>query len=207
MSVLNQLANALGRRDEVPNIELARKLAEKKDKVSIKELVNHISDKNKDIAGDCVKVIYEIAEINPKLVADHSKEFISLLEHKNNRIQWGAMTALGKITSLVPDQIYKALPKIILAAEKGSVITKDHYVNILITLCCITKYSKEVFPLLNEMLLTCPENQFPMYAENAVVIINEENKAAFLKTIKSRLKDIEKESKKKRVEKVIKKLS
>ena len=46
-----------------------------------------------------------------------------------------------------------------------------------------------------------------MYAENALPIINDKNKAIFIKTLNSSLSDIEKETKRIRVEKVIKKLS
>jgi predicted AlkP superfamily phosphohydrolase/phosphomutase len=50
-------------------------------------------------------------------------------------------------------------------------------------------------------------NQLPMYAKRAVTIINENNKKLFVKTLTSRLNDIEKENKRKRIEKVIKKVS
>jgi hypothetical protein len=46
-----------------------------------------------------------------------------------------------------------------------------------------------------------------MYAENSVPIINDKNKNEFVKIISSRLKEVEKESKKKRIEKVIKKVT
>jgi hypothetical protein len=89
----------------------------------------------------------------------------------------------------------------------GSVITKDHGVNILIKLCSIKQYANNAFTLLNEQLLSSPTNQLPMYAERAMSIINDKNKTLFVKTLTSRLGDIEKDSKRKRVEKVIKKFS
>ena len=42
MSVLNRLATSLGRRDEVPNQELARDLAAKKDKVGVREIAENL---------------------------------------------------------------------------------------------------------------------------------------------------------------------
>jgi hypothetical protein len=44
-----------------------------------------------------------------------------------------------------------------------------------------------------------------MYAENALPIVNEKNKALFIRTLTARLDDFEKETKRKRVEKVLKK--
>ncbi len=207
MTIIDKLATSLNRRDEIPNQELAKQIAKSNDKKSVKELVDHLSNKNKNIQSDCIKVIYEIGTLKPKLLADFSKELIALLDSKNNRLQWGAMTALNTITNESPKPIYKALGKIIDVADKGSVITNDHCVGILIKLCAIKEYAEDAFALLNERLKISPTNQLPMYAENALSIINDKNKAAFIKTLNSRLPDIEKDTKRIRVEKVLKKLT
>jgi hypothetical protein len=206
MGVLSKLASSLNRRDEVPNQELAKEIAKKKSKIDIQELVNNLSNKNKDIQNDCIKVLYEIGEINPSLISPYSKEFIKFLDHKNNRLRWGAMTAISSIALEDPKGVYAALPKIIDAAEKGSVITKDYAVNILIKLCSAKQYADKAFLLLNDQLLKSPTNQLPMYAEKALPVVNEKNKEAFVRTLSSRLDDIEKDTKRKRVEKVIQKL-
>jgi HEAT repeat protein len=207
MSILNKLASALDRRDEVPNQELAKQIAAKKDKDAVKELVENLSNKNKDIQSDCIKVLYEIGAIDPSLIAAYYKDFLTLLDSKNNRLQWGAMTALSSITSENPKAIAASLSKIMAAADKGSVITKDHAVNILIRLCSLKEYADNAFALLNEQLLKSPTNQLPMYAENAMSVISEKNKKKFIQTLTSRLDDIDKDTKRKRVEKVIKKVS
>ncbi len=207
MSVINKLASSLNHRDEVPNQELAKQIVNKKDKKAVKELVENLDNKSKDIQNDCIKVLYEIGEREPSLIAEYAKDFITLLDNKNNRLQWGAMTAINTITLENPEIIYSALSKIIAAADKGSVITKDYGISILIKLCSIKQYSEDAFSLLNEQLLNSPTNQLPMYAEKAILIINEKNKTLFIKTLTSRLDDIEKETKRKRVEKVIKKIS
>lgn len=206
IKVLDKLASALGKRDETPNLELAKKIAATNDAAAVKELVENLNNKNKDIQSDCIKVIYEVAALKPKLISKYVKELIGLLGNKNNRLQWGAMTALHAITGESPKIIYNALPGIISAADKGSVITNDHCVGILIKLSAIKEYSKDAFGLLLERLLASPQNQLPMYAENALPVINESNKAAFIKTLSSRLDDIEKDTKRARVEKVIGKL-
>lgn len=207
MSVLDKLASVLGRRDEVPNQELAQAIVKNNDAKAVKELVDNLHHKNKDIQSDCIKVLYEIGEHKPALIAAYAPQFIALLGHKNNRLQWGAMTALSAITLENPKEIYAALPAILEAADKGSVITKDHAVNILINLYSVKKYQDDAFPLLIELLVSSPVNQLPMYAEKAMPVILDKNKALFIKTLQSRLDDIDKDTKRKRVEKVIKKLS
>ena len=69
MSIITSLASSLGRRDEVPNQELARALAAKKDKAGIREIAENLWNKDKNIQADCIKVLYEIGYIEPKLVA------------------------------------------------------------------------------------------------------------------------------------------
>lgn len=206
MNVINKLASSLNRRDEVPNQELAAEIANSNDKKAVKELVENLSNKNSAIQSDCIKVLYEIGTVKPALIAGFADSFISLLNNKNNRLQWGAMTALHAITNEKPGAIYKALAAIIAVADKGSVITNDHCVGILIKLAAIKEYAEGAFSLLLERLKASATNQLPMYSENALPVINDKNKAIFIKTLTSRLADIEKETKRARVEKVIKKL-
>jgi len=207
MNVIDKLASSLNRRDEIPNQELAKQVAAKKDKKAVEELVENLNNKSKDIQNDCIKVLYEVGKINPALIADYANNFIALLDHKNNRLQWGAMTAINTITLEKPKQVHDALSKIIDAANKGSVITKDYAVNILIRLCSVKQYAEEAFQLLIEQLSNSPDNQLPMYAERAIPIINNNNKKLFIKTLSERLSDIDKDTKRKRIEKVIKKVS
>lgn len=207
MSVIHKLASSLGRKDEIPNQELARQIVNDNDPYAVKELVENLKNKSKDIQNDCIKVLYEIGELKPALIAGYTTEFISLLDNKNNRLQWGAMTAIYTLTLENPHAIYAALSKIIEASDSGSVITKDYAVNILIRLCTIKEFADEAFSLLVEQLLNSPTNQLPMYAERAIPIVNDKNKKAFILALSSRLNDIEKETKQKRVEKVIKKFS
>ena len=69
MSVIDQLASSLGRRDEVPNQELARRLAETEDRQGIAEIAKNLWSKDKAIQADCLKVLYEIGYLKPELVA------------------------------------------------------------------------------------------------------------------------------------------
>jgi hypothetical protein len=207
MSIIPKLATSLNRRDEVPNQELASEIVERNDAAAVSELVENLADKNKGIRNDCIKVLYEIGYVKPDLIADHVSKFLRLLDSKDNRLQWGAMTALGCIVRKRPAEIYSALPAIIDAADKGSVITRDNCVNILISLSSIDKYADKTFPLLLEQMMTCPTNQLPMYAESAIRAVKADKRNRFAKVLFSRLDEIEKVSKRKRVEKVIGKIS
>jgi hypothetical protein len=206
MSIINELASSLNRRDEVPNQELAAKITSSKDKTAIRELVDNLQSKSKDIQNDCIKVLYEIGAAEPKLIAEYASTFLELLKHKNNRLQWGGMAALDSIVLEKPRFIYESVPAILDAVSKGSVITMDGAVNILIKLCGIPAFKENAFVFLIELIQKAPTNQLPMYAERAMPIITNENKVQFISVLSNRLNEIEKESKRKRVEKVIAKI-
>jgi hypothetical protein len=207
MSIINQLAYSLGINSEEPNKELARKIAANNDKKAIEELVANLNNKVARIQSNCIKTLYEAGELKPELTAPYAREFIALLDNKNNRLVWGAMTALSGIVAENAALIYDAIAKIVAVADKGTVITKDHAVNILVQLGAIAQYNETAVVLVMEQLLTAPENQFPTYAEKAAPIIQAAHKAAFLNILTDRLPGITTGTKKKRVEKLIKKLS
>lgn len=204
MTVLDQLATALNRRDEVPNQELARRIVEAGDKSAIKELVDNLVNKDKNIQSDVIKVLYEIGERRPELIAKYYKEFGKLLESKNNRLVWGAMTALDAIVITEHKGVYGLLARILAIADGGSVITKDHAVGILVKLASLKQYADSCVPLLLEQLMKSPNNQFPMYAEKSLAVINKNNRKRFEEVMTNRVEGLEKESQKKRVIKVLK---
>lgn len=206
MSVISRLASSLSRRDEAPNQELAIEIATNADIGAVAELVENLNHKSKDIRHDCIKVLYETGERAPSITAPYADQFALLLDSKDNRMQWGGMTALNAIVSERPDVVFAAIAKLAAVADKGSVITRDNFLAILIKLSGIPQYSEQTLPLLNEQMLSCPANQLPMYAENALPVMGGSQKREFVRTLSSRLGDFEKESKRKRVEKVLKRL-
>jgi hypothetical protein len=207
VTVIDKLASSLKRRDEAPNVKLAQSIVQKDDKGAIVDLVGNLANKDREIQSDCIKVLYEIGERKPTLIAQFAEVFASLLDSKNNRLVWGAMTALDCIAPEKPEAVHRMLPKIIDVANKGSVISRDHAVSILTKLASRKEYADDAVSLLVEQLRHSPSNQLPMYAEKAILIIREKDRDLFLRTLRSRLGDVQKESKRRRVEKVIAKLS
>ena len=176
MSIINRLASSQGRRDNVPNQELAKEIADSNDKKSVLELIETMkTTKDKRLQSDCIKTLYEIGYIKPELISEHYEYFLTLLESKNNRLVWGAMIALNTISRVRPKEIHENLEEILKATSKGSVITKDNGIGILINLCAVKEFENEIFPLLMKQLKECESKQLPMYAERALPIIKEQN--------------------------------
>ena len=208
MSVLDKLATALDRRDEVPNQELARRIVRDRNAAAVKELVENLNHQNKAIQSDCIKVLYEIGGSNPDLIARYYKDFAKQLDGKNNRVVWGAMMALDTIALKEPKGVYGMLARILeVADESGSVIARDHVVGILVKLGTLKLYKRNCLALLLEQLMSCPNNQFPMYVEMAFPVIDADNRKRFQQVMEKRLPKLERESQKKRVAKVLKKLT
>jgi hypothetical protein len=203
MSLIDKLATSLGRKDEAPNIALAEIIARKKDLTAVRELIDILQHKDKNLQSDAIKVLYEIGERDAKLIADHGQIFLALLKQQKNRLVWGALTALDAIADIKPKALYHSLPEILDVAAKGSVISRDHAVNILIKLCRDKRYITHVMPLLLSELASCPVNQLPMYAERALPVVTADIRQQFQKTLESRMEEIAQDSKRRRIEKII----
>lgn len=207
MSVLDQLASSLGRRDEVPNQELARKLAAAKDKKGIRELAENLWNRDKNIQSDCIKVLYEIGGIEPKLIADYADEFVKCLRSKNNRLVWGGMTALAEVAKAKPDAVFKHLDELKKAKETGSVITVDNAISALAyTAAANDKYNNAIFPYLLKHLAGCRPKEVPQHTEKTMPAVNASNKADFIKVLEKRIEDLS-GSGLSRLKKVIKRVS
>lgn len=203
MSVINRTASSLGRRDDVPNKELAKELAETNNAGEIRELIENLKNKDRNIRSDCIKVLYEIGYIAPELIAEYVKEFLRLLKSKNNRLVWGSMIALSTIAEIKASELYKHRKEIKQAIEKGSVITVDSGIRALsITASKSREHQVELFPYLLEHLAACRPKDFPQYSEKILAAVNAENKMAFIGAINSRMKGMN-SSQIKRLKKVV----
>jgi len=191
MSVLNRIAYYQNRRDEVPNQELARDLARRKDKAGIREIAENLWNKDRNVQADCIKVLYETGYIDPSLIAGYVEDYIKLLRSKNNRLVWGGMIALGIVAGLKADVVFAHLTEIQKAMDNGSVITMDNGVLALARAASgAEKYNKAIFPYLLEHLQTCRPKDVPQHSEKTLPAVNASNKAAFAKTLEKRMEDL-----------------
>ena len=191
MSVLNRIAHFQNRRDEVPNQELARDLATQKDTAGIREIAENLWSKDKNVRADCIKVLYEIAAIDPSLVAEYVEDFVRLLKSGNNRLVWGGMTALGAIAELKADAIHAHLGEIIKTMDAGSVITMDNGIQALALAASKSEtYNRDIFPYLLNYLQTCRPKDIAQHAEKSQPAVNAANKAEFIAALEKRMDDL-----------------
>jgi hypothetical protein len=206
MSILNKLASALGRNDEAPNQILAKEIAEARDKKAVRELVINLSNTDKAIQSDCIKVLYEVGALKPDLIADYVDDFVMLLEGRNNRLIWGAMTALGAIADRRAADIWEHIDAIIEATEHGSVITQDWGIRVLAAVSASDKSrEKHILPFLTAFLQKCPPKDLPRHAASVMVAVNGGNRAEIGSILEARRTSL-KPAQARRLDQIIRKL-
>lgn len=191
MSVIDKLAHSLGRRDGVPDQELARDLAAKKDRKGIREIAENLWHKDRNIQADCIKVLYEVGYIEPKLIAGYTEDFVKLLKSRNNRLVWGGMTTLAEVAKANPDTVFKHLDAIKKAKETGSVITVDNAISTLAHTAAANKqYNAAIFPYLLKHLSSCRPKEVPQHSEKTMPAVNTSNKTEFIRVLEKRMEDL-----------------
>jgi hypothetical protein len=206
MSVLNKLASALARGDEMPNQLLAKEIAEADDQKGVQELVDGLASPDKAIQSDCIKVLYEIGALKPELIAPYVDTFLKLLQSRNNRLVWGAMTALGAIADRRATEIGKQLGVIVEATRDGSVITQDWGVRVLATVAAKDeKYTTQIFTFLKSFLQKCPPKDLPRHTESCLVAVKASNRDELLPILEARKVSL-KPAQAKRLDQVIRKM-
>ena len=190
-ALLNRLAYQKTRRDRTPNLDLARDLAAREDKVGIREIAENMWNENKNIHSDCIHVMYELGAIDPMLIMLYAQDFIKLLKSKNHDMVFGAITALAEIAKVQPDFTFKHLVEIQKARDTAPVTAIEPLISLLAyTASANDNYNKTIFPYLLQQLSTCRPSEMAHYAELTLPAVNENNKADFIKALRKRNEDL-----------------
>jgi hypothetical protein len=160
-------------RNEIPNEELARELAETNNTAGIKEISTYLFDKNSSISSDSLKVLYEIGYLKPELIQVYIDTFISLLDNKNNRMIWGGMIALSTIAHLKADDIFKKIDLVLLTMKKGSLITEVAGIKTLVKVAMKNeRYKEKLLPVLFEYMEKARPIDFATRIETILPLIH-----------------------------------
>lgn len=187
MSTLQKIAWFQGRRDDIPNQELAKELAENENRTGIQDLAENLWHEEKNVRSDCVKVLYEIGYLRPDLITGYVEDFLKLLNEKNNRLVWGGMIAPGTIASLRPAEIGEKLNDVLTTVENGSVITQVWGMRVLAQVAAgAPQHSPRIFPFLLDQLKLCKPRDVPTHAESILPAVTADNKDELLAVIESR---------------------
>jgi hypothetical protein len=187
MSVLQRIAYFRGRRDEIPNQELARELVEARDVEGIREIADNLGHSIPGVQSDCLKVLYEIGYLAPDLIAGYVERFLALLRHKNNRMVWGGMIALATIAGLRPAEIWNDVDAVIAAVDYGTVITEVWGIKTLARVAAANEtYGQRLFPLLMSYLKVCLPRDVPVHAESILPAVDAGHQDEYLAVLEAR---------------------
>lgn len=179
MKWINKIAFYQNVRNETPNKELAKELADTDNKEGITEISKYLYDKNRSVCSDCLAVLYTIGYSKPELIQEYIDDFLKLLTSKNNRMVWGSMIAISTIAPLKPDYIFKQIDLILQTMKKGTLITQVWGIKTLVNLSSGNKKRKEkTIPILFNYLEECRPIDFASRIETILPVIEspEENK-------------------------------
>lgn len=204
--MIEKIAFYQNRNDEEPNIVLAIQLVKSKNTMGIREIVDGLGNKEKQVVNDCIKVLYEIGYRSPELINPHVGVFIDNLRSNNNRLVWGCCIALSLLADANSDKLYENIDAINKVYEEGSVITTDNSISIFAGIIRGNeKYAKTILPVLLTHLENCRPKEVAQHAERISVCINRKNKQGFVEVLMKRLDSLA-DAQKKRVVKLIKKI-
>jgi len=206
MTVLDRIAYYRGRRDEAPNQQLARALARRKDQAGIREIARNLSHPNRSVQSDCLKVLYEIGYLDPRLISEYARESLGLLGSKNNRMVWGSMIALGTIAPRSARIIGPRLDEVFAALDRGSVITVVWGVRTLAGVACASRsHRPRIVPHLLRRLEICLPRDVPTHAWSCLPAIDHASRDLFLAVLDRRRPELS-SSQAARLRKVIREL-
>ncbi|WP_258103200.1 hypothetical protein [Marinoscillum sp. MHG1-6] len=186
MDVLSRLASSQERLDQDPNKVLAQEIVQSNDILAIGELKALLQHKSTNILFDALKVLEVVGENDPELIRDLFDDLVPLLTHKTNKIVWIAMSAFCQITHYHPEKTFDHLPRILQIMDEGSVITRDKGFKILVGLYTDERYRDECKPLIREQLIKAPDNQFGMYTEKWMEVIQPSDLRSLITIVEKR---------------------
>ena len=205
--MIKKIAYYQNSNSEEANIDLAVFLVKTQNEAGIKEIVEGLKDKNPAVQADCIKVLYEVGKLEPQLIENYAAVFLELLSNKNNRLIWGAMTALASISFNQADYLFKNLKSVLSAYYLGSVITVDQAVSVLAGISKANQdYEATIFPLLLKHLNNCRAKEIPQHAKRILVCINKQNQADFIEVLEKRKAELSPASLQ-RLNKILKRLN
>jgi len=205
-AIADRLAGAMNRSDEAPNVALGEEIAASRDTAAVSALVELVRSGAARQRNDAMKVLYEIGRRDPELIGGHCPVFLEALGSPTNRQVWGAMQVLDAVAEVRARQIAAELPRIVEAADRGSVIAKDRCMSLL-TKLARSGYADKAVPILVERLKTAAPNQFATYAEETASVVTEEERPGLIATIRQRLDTITQRARRERMEKLLRKLN
>ena len=114
-------------------LQSKRKLKEKvdllvkniiKNKELFEELIE-ILKKGTDVEkGTCADVMKHVTKDKPEIAAPYINEMIEYINYKASRVKWGIPESIGNMAQKFPQEIEKAVPKLLINTKEESTVVR-----------------------------------------------------------------------------------
>ncbi len=208
MAIQDDFAFSLNKKDQGPNKALAERIVNNGGSEQLQELVDFFkTEPHKDLQKDAVLTMMYVAERSPEMLVPFVDLLLENFGSSINRVVWGSMIALGHLAHLVPDMMFTALPLIIEAMHKSTIVARDHGYRIMTKLYQTSTYKEDMFFVLLEQIRLAPPNQLGQYAERLMEVLDISHKNKLIDALEERYIDLSNDHHKRRLRKNLKKLN
>ncbi len=173
----------------------------------VQNLVRNLYSKDRNLQIECVQILCEIGKFEPRLISSFSNEFVSLLDSDDDLLVEAAMTGLSIIAAINPRSVYQSMSRILDKADRGTRLTKEYTLQILLILASENGCSDNAQFFLLRLLACCSAGQFPVFTHQIVPVISQRYLHDFISVLSSRVHELTEKRTKQKIGKLITKLS
>ena len=74
--------------------------------------------------GTCADVMKHVSEQKPEILAPYIDVLVEYINYKTPRVKWGVPESIGNIAKKYPDEVEKAIPKLLLNTKDESTVVR-----------------------------------------------------------------------------------
>ena len=89
-----------------------------------KELIELFRTRNDVIKGTCAEVMKFVSQKTPQVFLPYIDELIEYINYKAPRVKWGIPESIGYLAKTYPDEVAKAVPKLLENAKNKSTVVR-----------------------------------------------------------------------------------
>lgn len=121
MKIIDEIRNWSGKPKELVTF-LTKSV--KEDKTLFAQLVDCLKNGSDVEKGMCADVMKNVTKYEPEIAIPYIDEIIEYVNCKVPRVKWGVPESIGNIAQKFPDNVEKAIPKLLINTEDKSTVVR-----------------------------------------------------------------------------------
>jgi len=175
-----------------PAASLASEIASGNSPIPVEQYVANLSDAREAVALQAARVVDELANQKPELLAPHIETLVTSLGSERTRIAHTAAHCLPILARVAPAKVAKHLKTMQAAFPSANELAKDGLVRTFVALCVASvTYQKRLIENFELALRTADAKQLPGWVEHILPALKGEPYAQARSVVEQRLNDPE----------------